>query len=115
MHSQDLENVLFAHQQILQSCCDLLSGKYKYRISLISSLGLLFFLLYWDGEATIQGGLLNEVGIHSSLLSYSVKFSNRIIFAFLWIGLGHKSVFYQIPRRPVRYIIDLIKVNFQDT
>ena len=33
---------------------------FNYRISFISSPGLLIFSSYWDGEATIGGGILNE-------------------------------------------------------
>ena len=68
--------------------CSLYKYRCTYRISLISSPGLLFFSSYWDGEATIQGRLLNEGGVYSLLLLYRGKFSRRIIFTFFmdWSG-----------------------------
>ena len=48
-----------------------------------SSRELLFFWLYWDGEATIRKGLLNEGGVSSSLLPWGGSF-----LCFSRFGLG---------------------------
>ena len=53
----------------------------KYSISLISSLGILFFSSYWDGEATIQGGQTRGhlffviTGIAPNFMAHSFAYS----------------------------------------
>ena len=100
-----------------------------YCIFLISSLELLLFLSYWDGEATFRGGLLNEEGTCVFVFRYYCKaeiFCGAKFLRILWIGMeprisvllnsssfGRRTHYTSFADNSI--IIELLKVNCRDT
>ena len=98
---------------------------YKYCTSLISSLGLLFFSSYWDGEATIQRKLLNEEAFIPHYYHRAPNFHPTLFSHVSWIGLKPWISVSSNSLSSDRYmhytnfadnsIITLLKVNCRDT
>ena len=97
-----------------------------HHISLITSLGLLFFSSYWGVEAIIRGGYSTRGTFISRYCRIAPNFCGAEFCVFGGLVWNHESVLYRIPRLLQTHthysnfadnsiIIELLKVNCRDT